>query len=162
MAGSLNKSMQAPYLISDEAAMLALGAELASLLQPGMIFYFRGELGAGKTTLVRGLIRHLGHSGSIKSPTYTLVEPYSFEKFEFYHFDLYRIKEPAELFNIGFKDYLRSDSVCVIEWPEQALALLPPPTLDCEIQVLDSGRSLVLKTEHPDIQLFLRSRNDET
>ena len=126
--------------LPDEAATLALGARLAQGIAPGRVLHLRGELGAGKTTLARGLLRALGHAGRIKSPTYTLVEVYPLSRLNLYHFDLFRLKEPAEWLNSGFREYFNAESACVVEWPERAQGLLPPADLEVQLQFEDAKR----------------------
>jgi tRNA threonylcarbamoyladenosine biosynthesis protein TsaE len=126
--------------LPDEAATLALGAALAPGALPGRVLHLRGELGAGKTTVVRGLLRSLGYAGRVKSPTYTLVEPYGLSSLNFYHFDFYRFKDESEWASSGFREYFGPGSVCVVEWPERAGALLPPPDLDLHLEILPHGR----------------------
>jgi tRNA threonylcarbamoyladenosine biosynthesis protein TsaE len=116
--------------LPDAAATEALGRAAAAGAAPGRILHLRGDLGAGKTTVVRGLLRALGHAGRVKSPTYTLVEPYELSSLHFYHFDFYRLKDRSEWEHAGFRDYFNAQSMCVIEWPERAGALLSPPDLD--------------------------------
>ena len=125
--------MQA-YFLADEAAMLKFGGELAQLCRPGAIIFLQGPLGAGKTTLVRGLLKALGYVGAIKSPTYTLVESYELSGMRLFHFDLYRLKHAQELLDIGLEDYLQPDAICLIEWPEKAAAILPTADISCTIQ----------------------------
>ncbi len=105
--------------LPDEAATLELGARLAGALAPGLAIWLRGDLGAGKTTLTRGLLRELGFTGRVKSPTYTLVELYSFPRFNLYHFDLYRFADPDEWEDAGFREYFNPGSVCLVEWPDK-------------------------------------------
>lgn len=130
--------------IEDEAAMLALGAQLARRFPNGGLITLHGDLGAGKTTLVRGLLRELGHTGVVKSPTYTLVEPYQVGSRDIYHFDLYRLADPEELEYMGIRDYLRPDALCLVEWPEQAGELLPIPDLQVSIHHAGSARDVIL------------------
>ena len=115
--------------LDDRAATEGAGARLAPNLRPGMVITLSGDLGTGKTTLVRGCLRALGWQGSVKSPTYTLVEHYPFSSLYFYHFDFYRFADPSEWNTAGLADCFRDDSVCVIEWPERAGPTLPPPDL---------------------------------
>lgn len=128
--------------IEDEAAMMAFGGKLADELTDGGIVLLKGDLGAGKTTLVRGLLRHLGHKGIVKSPTYTLVEPYELQGRKVYHFDLYRLGDPEELEYMGGRDYWESGALCLIEWPEQAKGYLPEADLTLEISYQETGRSI--------------------
>ncbi|MCL2871761.1 MAG: tRNA (adenosine(37)-N6)-threonylcarbamoyltransferase complex ATPase subunit type 1 TsaE [Betaproteobacteria bacterium] len=127
--------MQEPFetILKDAAATESLGGRLAAYLRGGMVVTLSGDLGAGKTTLVRGMLRALGVSGAVKSPSYALVEEYSFSRINFhlcfYHFDFYRIKDPAEWESGGFSEYFRDDAVAVIEWPEKLGDRLPPVDL---------------------------------
>lgn len=127
------------HALPDEAATLALGARLADALVPGLTIWLRGDLGAGKTTLTRGLLRELGFSGRVKSPTYTLVELYAFTRFNLYHFDLYRFADPDEWEDAGFREYFNSTSVCLVEWPDKAGGLLPAPDVALELDFFDDG-----------------------
>lgn len=135
--------------LADEAAMVNLGARLARVLLPGMLVFLRGDLGAGKTTLCRGLIRSLGHPGAVKSPTYTLVEPYESTRPPVYHFDLYRLADAGELDDIGLRDYLDSEHLCLVEWPEQGEGILPPADLIITIGTGESGRKVDLTAVSP-------------
>ena len=130
--------------IRDEAAMLALGAQIADYFPKGGLISLHGDLGAGKTTLVRGLLRNLGYQGVVKSPTYTLVEPYQIAERAIYHFDLYRLTEPDELEYMGMRDYLQATNLCLIEWPEKAADLLPAADLQIHIQHAHSQRKVEL------------------
>jgi len=137
-------SLQLP----DEAATIALGRQLAPLLAPGMVVWLDGDLGAGKTTLVRALLRGLGHTGPVKSPTYTLVEVYVVSSLYWYHFDFYRFNEAEEFEDAGLGEYFRDDSVCLVEWPDRALGYVPSPDLALVFRIADapeSGRSLELQ-----------------
>ena len=126
--------------LTDAESTERLGAALAACCPGPAMIHLQGPLGSGKTTLVRGFLRHLGISGAIKSPTYTLVEPYQAEHRQLYHFDLYRLEDPEALEMLGFRDYLDSDSVCLIEWPEQAAGLLPPADISIHLEVAAAGR----------------------
>lgn len=134
--------------IPDENAMMQLGGKIAEQFPDGGIVLLKGDLGAGKTTLVRGLLRHLGFQGIVKSPTYTLVEPYKLAERRVYHFDLYRLGDPEELEYIGGRDYWDSDSLCLIEWPEKALDYLPQADLELHISYNKSGRSVEIVKGH--------------
>ncbi len=103
----------------------ALGARLAGAMHSGMVLTLSGELGAGKTTLVRGMLRALGFTGAVKSPSYALVEEYPFSHLYFYHFDFYRFRSPEEWDTSGFAEYFRDNTLCVIEWPEKLGDRLP-------------------------------------
>ena len=125
--------------IANDAAMLALGATLARRFSTGGLITLHGDLGAGKTTLVRGLLRELGHTGVVKSPTYTIVEPYALASGEVFHFDLYRLADAEELEYMGIRDYLRPDALCLVEWPEKAGGTLP--TADLQVFIYHAGAS---------------------
>ena len=133
--------------IENESAMMAFGGKLADELQDGGIVLLKGDLGAGKTTLVRGLLRHLGHKGIVKSPTYTLVEPYELQDRKVYHFDLYRLGDPEELEYMGGRDYWESGALCLIEWPEQAEGYLPEADVIIKISYQDTGRNINIVTK---------------
>ena len=131
--------MQLP--LADENATSLLGAKLAVSLQPGSGIYLRGELGTGKTTLVRACLKALGYAGRVKSPTYTLVEPYELSRLSLYHFDFYRLQGAQEWLEAGFRDYFNDNSVCLVEWPEKAGTLLPSPDLEIRLKYANPGRS---------------------
>ncbi len=126
--------------LADEAATEALGGALAAVLAPGLLVFLRGQLGAGKTTLVRGMLRALGHEGPVRSPTYALVESYRVAGFELHHFDLYRLTDPDELEFMGLRDFLDGNAVCMIEWPERGNGMLPRADMEIELRVSDGGR----------------------
>lgn len=136
--------------LADEAATLALGRALAAGVAPGLQLQLHGDLGAGKTTLVRGLLRGLGHEGRVKSPTFSLVEPYEVSSLSLYHFDFYRFESSADLRDSGLLESFGGPAVCLVEWPERAGPALPPPDLAIELRPApDGGRSAVL-TAHTD------------
>jgi tRNA threonylcarbamoyladenosine biosynthesis protein TsaE len=130
----------------------ALAAKLANAISPGLVVYLAGDLGAGKTTFTRGFLRALGHDGKVKSPTYTLVEPYEFDDVTINHFDLYRLNDAKELEAIGISEYFANDTVCLIEWPEKGDPVLPAADLTCYIEKTPSGRIIRIEahTQHGD------------
>jgi len=141
--------------LPDEAATIDFGAALAKAIVPGLAIYLHGDLGAGKTTLVRGLLHGLGYVGKVKSPTYTLVEPYEMldshaAQLNLYHFDLYRFNDEEEWEAAGFRDHFNPGSVCLIEWPEKAAQLLPEPDIEISFNIKGAGRSvrIAARTKH--------------
>ncbi|MCJ8206200.1 tRNA (adenosine(37)-N6)-threonylcarbamoyltransferase complex ATPase subunit type 1 TsaE [Pseudomonas sp. RGM2987] len=130
--------------VADEPAMTELGARIARITAGHGLIFLEGDLGAGKTTLSRGIIRGLGHIGSVKSPTFTLVEPYEIGDIRAFHFDLYRLVDPEELEFLGIRDYFEDDALCLIEWPRKGAGFLPKPDLTITIGAHNGGRSLKL------------------
>lgn len=124
------------FAVKSEMAMHDLGARLAAVCVPGLCVFLQGQLGAGKTTFVRGFLSAVGVQERVKSPTYTLVEPYLLGGMSYYHFDLYRLKSPFELEDLGIRDYFNAQSVCLFEWPEKACDCLPKPDVTVNIEIL--------------------------
>ncbi len=130
--------------LATEADTLALGAALAQGLRPGMVIYVSGDLGAGKTTLVRGALRALGVTERVKSPTFTLLELYTISRLYLHHFDFYRFNRSEEWVEAGFRECFNSESVCLVEWPEKAGGQLPAPDVTIKMDVDGSGRSVTI------------------
>lgn len=135
--------------IADENSMCQFGAKLVQAIcniqnNETVVLYLNGELGAGKTTLSRGIIQSLGHQGNVKSPTYTLVEEYHLPQKQVYHFDLYRLSDPEELEFIGIRDYFKANSLCLIEWAEKGQGLLAEADLLINIEYADFARNIQL------------------
>lgn len=135
--------------LPDEDATLAAGARLATALPPRLTILLRGDLGAGKTTLVRGLLRALGHAGTVKSPTYTLVEPYQLQDWRLFHWDLYRLADAEELEFLGLRDQLDGEAALLIEWPERGQGELPAADLIISLGYAGAGRAARLEACSP-------------
>lgn len=135
------------YKLADERATLAFGAKLAEqLVDLGLCYiHLSGELGAGKTTLTRGLVRALGHTGPVKSPTYTLIESYELATRTVHHLDLYRLADPEELEFMGLRDLMDQADLFLIEWPGQGAGWLPEPQLEIELCYDKNARIIRLK-----------------
>ena len=133
--------------LADEQAMSDFGTRIARVTQGHGLIFLVGNLGMGKTTLSRGIIRGLGHVGAVKSPTFTLVEPYEIGDIRAFHFDLYRLVDPEELEFLGIRDYFEDDALCLIEWPDKGAGFLPKPDLTITISPQDSGRSLKILSQ---------------
>lgn len=129
-------------MIEDEAAMRALGARLAHACPPRCVVYLIGDLGAGKTTLVRGFLGALGHAAAVRSPTYTIVEPYELGGRQVYHLDLYRLTDPGELEFLGLRDWLAEPAVLLVEWPDHGTGVLPPADLILRLTHADTARQV--------------------
>lgn len=132
--------------LKDDTSQQALAAEFARNSPPGTVIFLQGDLGTGKTTFVRGFLRALGHEGIVKSPTYTLVEPYLIDNKRIYHFDLYRLGVPDELEYAGGRDYFDGESICLVEWPEKAAGFLPEADVNCYLSYQNEGRSIEITT----------------
>lgn len=134
--------------MADEAATLSCGVDFAKTLELGLTVYLHGDLGAGKTTFVRGVLQGLGYHGKVKSPTYNLVEIYQLEKhnklnvnysYNFYHFDLYRFNSEEEWHAAGFNEYFNEQTICMIEWPENAVSVLPNADIEVHLSIIESS-----------------------
>ncbi|MDD2722159.1 MAG: tRNA (adenosine(37)-N6)-threonylcarbamoyltransferase complex ATPase subunit type 1 TsaE [Gallionella sp.] len=130
--------------LADENATIALAARLARCLTPGLVIHLHGDLGAGKTCLVRGVLNALGHTGRVKSPTYTLLETYHAGGLDLRHFDLYRLQNEDEWESAGFRDEAGGNNILLVEWPEKAQTVLPPADIVIDLQILPEGRMATL------------------
>jgi tRNA threonylcarbamoyladenosine biosynthesis protein TsaE len=134
--------------VHDQVAMERLGSKLYHAANnQGMVVYLSGDLGAGKTTFVRGFLRGMKFSGNVKSPTYTLVEPYEFIDEKVYHFDFYRLNSPEELEYMGIRDYFQKNAICLVEWPEKAQNALPEPDIHIQIDMNDNDRLVTIQAQ---------------
>ncbi len=137
------------WTLDTEAATQRWAQQLAPCLYPGLLVTLQGPLGAGKTTVVRALLRALGVQGQIKSPTYALLEMYAVSRLYLYHFDFYRISSSEELEEAGFRDYFSGTGVCFVEWPQRAGAWLPVPDVAIELEIMEEKRKLVATSHTP-------------
>ncbi|MEC5386218.1 tRNA (adenosine(37)-N6)-threonylcarbamoyltransferase complex ATPase subunit type 1 TsaE [Uliginosibacterium sp. H3] len=135
--------------LADAAATEAFGASLAPVVNSeeahGLVIWLTGDLGAGKTTTTRGLLRALGHTGNVKSPTYTLLEPYSVSRISLYHFDFYRFNHPDEFLDAGLDEYFSDGGICLVEWADKALPYVPQPDIELRLAVEQEGRRAELR-----------------
>lgn len=141
--------------LQSESETIAFASRLAKLLHGGMVVYLQGDLGAGKTTFCRGVIQALGHMGHVKSPTYTLVEPYDLSGLQVYHFDLYRLHDAEELEFMGIRDYFSPQSLCLIEWPERGAGMLPNPDITISLRHVMTERSLQITVHSAQAETLL-------
>ena len=146
--------------LADEQLTLKFGAHLARILRPGLTIFLTGELGAGKTTLVRGMLRGLGFEGRVKSPTYTLVESYSISSLYLYHFDLYRFKHEQEWLDAGFDEIFNGQNICIVEWPERAVNFLPQADIEICLTPQGQGRDATIIAEHIGMTKFWQDWQD--
>ena len=129
-------------ILDNEVATLDCGDKFSRIMTNGLVVYLHGDLGAGKTTFVRGVLHSLGHVGKVKSPTYTLVEPYTIFNYNIYHFDLYRFIDEEEWDAAGFRDYFNAQSICMIEWPDKAENVLPDPDIHVHLSHYQNARKI--------------------
>ena len=141
--------------LADENQQQQLAARMAGHCQPGTVIFLHGDLGAGKTTFVRGFLRGLGYQGVVKSPTYTLVEPYVIDRQAIYHFDLYRLADPDELEYAGGRDYFDGEAICLVEWPEKAEGFLPTADILVQFDYRRPGRQARMRAGSPRGQQLL-------
>ncbi len=132
--------------LANESETVAAGEKLGAQLQCGGVVYLGGTLGAGKTTFCRGVLKAFGHSGAVKSPTYTLVEPYERGQNRLYHFDLYRLGDPEELEFMGVRDYFSEQSIALVEWPSKGEGYIPKADLVVNLIVSGEGRKLTVES----------------
>ncbi|UCX05947.1 tRNA (adenosine(37)-N6)-threonylcarbamoyltransferase complex ATPase subunit type 1 TsaE [Shewanella sp. HL-SH8] len=142
--------------LENEQATVAIGQFIAQGLMPPLTIFLTGDLGAGKTTLSRGIIQSLGHKGAVKSPTYTLVEPYEFDGFDVFHFDLYRVADPEELEFMGIRDYFNKTSICLVEWPEHGQGMLPDADLHLHLRYKNNQREIEINALSASGQTILK------
>jgi len=151
------KKKQIQKYFANEVELLHFSGELAKIIPSGTIIYLLGPLGAGKTTFTRGFLRGLAYQAKVKSPTYTLIEPYEIADKQIFHFDLYRLHDAKELEQIGIHEYFNERTICLIEWPEKGFPLLPAADLLCFIDFQDDGRKLRVEAQSERGEKILKS-----
>ena len=141
--------MNAPpeYYLTDEAETTSLGAKIAKHLNSGMTIFLSGQLGAGKTCLTRGILRELGYQGSVKSPTYSLVETYTINNKKISHFDFYRLSAAEELFEAGFEEHFSEENICIVEWPEKIATVIDTADVLIQFEIVGASRKITLESE---------------
>ncbi len=141
--------MNAPmeYHLTDEADTTSLGAKIGKHLTPGTTIFLSGQLGAGKTCLTRGILRELGYQGSVKSPTYSLVETYTINNKKISHFDFYRVTAAEELFEAGFEEHFSEENICIVEWPEKIAAVMDTADVLIRFEIAGTSRKVTLESE---------------
>lgn len=143
--------------LSDSDQTVNIGRDLALCMTQATTVFLHGDLGAGKTTFTRGFVQTLGHQGNVKSPTYTLVEPYEVADWQIYHFDLYRLADPEELEFMGIRDYFSDKSLCLIEWPQRGFGLLPEADIELWLTYVDNEREIKFEANTPNGQTVLNA-----
>ena len=144
--------------LANENSTLNLGRQLAAHLRPGLTLFLEGNLGSGKTTLVRGILRGLGFEGRVKSPTYTLVETYPISSLYLYHFDLYRFKYEEEWLDAGFNELFNERNVCIVEWPERARSFLPDADVTIDLAIEGEERHATITSEKINMECLQATR----
>lgn len=159
------------FYFANEEQMSQFGQSFSTILknylqeneQHSLVIYLNGELGAGKTTLTRSIVRYFGHQGNVKSPTYTLVEEYQLPPFSLYHFDLYRLADPEELEFMGIRDYFRPQTLCLLEWASRGEGVIPPADLIIQIDYQQEGRQITLLPQNQTgQQIFAKYQTNQT
>ena len=148
--------------LSDDIATVTMGNRIAAIIEQGAVIYLHGDLGAGKTTFTRGVVQGFGHTGKVKSPTYTLVEPYELERANVYHFDLYRLGDPEELEYMGIRDYFSAQAICVVEWPEKGGEFIPVPDLNITLSYVGDERNIVINSASERGSVIIEKLNNLT
>lgn len=143
--------------LSDSDQTVNIGRDLALCMTQATTVFLHGDLGAGKTTFTRGFVQTLGHQGNVKSPTYTLVEPYEVADWQIYHFDLYRLADPEELEFMGIRDYFSDQSLCLIEWPQRGFGLLPEADIELWLTYVDNEREIKFEANTKNGQTVLNA-----